>query len=113
MDQMMTETRNSTAQKFVYDDISGALARAGLPYDHPIREVLDKEAEIVGTREAVVRVRGERGEMLMLDDRIEEMRHNPRYAASFPADPPKVAKTDMGKLTENFAAIARGEVAVE
>jgi len=49
----------------------------------------------------------------MLDDRIEELRHDPRYAASFPADPPKVAKTDMRKLTENFAAIARGEVAVE
>ena len=106
-------TRSSTAQEFISDDINKALARAGLDYDHPIREVLNREAEIVGTREAVVRVRGERDQMLMLDDRIEELRHDPRYAASFPADPPKVAKTDMGKLTENFAAIARGEVAGE
>jgi hypothetical protein len=112
MDQM-TETRNSTAQKFIYDDISGALARAGLPYDHPIREVLNREAEIIGTREAVVRVRNERGEMLMPDDRIEELRHDPRYASTFPPDPPKVARSDMRKLTENFAGIADGTVRVE
>ena len=103
----------SAAQKFISDEISRALARAGLDYNHPIREVLDREAEIVGVRDAVVRVRGERDQMLMLDDRIEELRHDPSYAASFPADPPKVAKTDMGKLTENFDKIASGEVRVE
>ena len=61
-------TRSSTAQKFISDEISRALASAGLDYDHPIREVLDREAEIVGVRDAVVRVRGERDQMLMLDD---------------------------------------------
>ena len=103
----------SAAQKFISDEISRALARAGLDYNHPIREVLDREAEIVGVRDAVVRVRGERDQMLMLDDRIKELRHDPSYAHSFPADPPKVAKTDMGKLTENFDKIASGEVRVE
>jgi len=106
-------TRSSTAQKFISDEITGALTRAGLDYDNPIREVLDREAEIVGVREAVVRVRGECSQMLMLDDRIEELRHDPSYAASFPTDPPKVAKTDMRKLTENFDKVASGEVRVE
>ena len=50
---------------------------------------------------------------LMLDDRINELRHDPTYAHSFPADPPKVAKTDMAKLKENFDAIAGGTVVVE
>src|ERR1019366_6680726 len=53
-------TRSSTAQKFISDEITQALLRAGLDYDHPIREVLDREAEIVGVRDAVVRVRDER-----------------------------------------------------
>src|ERR1035437_3898961 len=106
-------TRSSTAQKFISDEITQALLRAGLDYDHPIREVLDREAEIVGVRDAVVRVRDERNQMLMLDDRIEDLRHDPSYADSFPADPPKVAKTDMGKLTENFDKIASGEVRAE
>ena len=105
-------TRSSTAQKFISDEITQALLRAGLDYDHPIREVLDREAEIVGVRDAVVRVRDERNQMLMLDDRIKELRHDPSYAHSFPADPPKVAKTDMGKLTENFDKVASGEVRV-
>jgi len=113
MDRMRTETRNSTAQKFVYDEISGALARAGLDYDRPIREVLYRESDIVGTREAVVRVRNERDQLLMLDDRINELGRHPRYISTFPPDPPKVARSDMRKLTENFAASARGEVAVE
>jgi hypothetical protein len=113
MDQTKTETRSSTAQKFISDEINGALARAGLDHDHSIREVLDQESEIVGTREAMVRVRNERDQLLMLDDRIDELRRDPRYAASFPADPPKVAKTDIGKLTENFDKVASGEVRVE
>lgn len=51
--------------------------------------------------------------MRMIDDRIKELRRDPSYATIFPADPPKVAKNDMGKLRENFSAIADGTVAVE
>jgi len=107
------ETRSSTAQKFIYDGITGALIRAGLGYDHPLREVLDRESEIVGVRDAVVRVRGEGGQLLMLDDRIKELRHDPSYANLFPADPPKVAKGDMAKLRDNFDAVASGKIRVE
>jgi hypothetical protein len=107
-------TRTPTAQKFIHDDIDTALARAGLEYDHPVRDLLDREAEIVGDlREPVVRVRGANGQSLMLEDRIKELRHDPRYAAVFPADKPKVANGDLGKLSENFSAIANGEVVVE
>jgi hypothetical protein len=105
-------TRSSAAQKFIFDEITEALLRAGLDYNHPIRELLDREAEIVGVYDTVVRVRDERNQTLMLDDRINELRHDPSYEHSFPADPPKVAKTDMAKLTENFTAIADGTVRV-
>jgi hypothetical protein len=107
------ETRGAAAEKYVYDEISRALARAGLGYDHQIRKVLDREAEIVGVRDPVVRMRGEHGQMLMLDDRIKELRQDPSYATCFPADPPKVAKGDLGKLSENFTKIASGEIVVE
>jgi hypothetical protein len=67
-------TRTPTAQKFIHDDIDTALARAGLEYDHPVGTLLDREAEIVGIREPVVRVRGTGGQLLMLDDRIKGFR---------------------------------------
>jgi hypothetical protein len=106
-------TRSSTAQKFIYDEITQALIRSGLCYDHPIRADLDARAEIVGVRDTVVRVRDERNQTLMLEDRIAQLRHDPRFAHSFPADPPKVARGDMRKLAENFDAIAAGKVGVE
>ena len=49
----------------------------------------------------------------MNNNGINELRHDPSYAHSFPADRPKVAKTDMGKLTEYFDKVASGEVRVE
>jgi hypothetical protein len=49
----------------------------------------------------------------MLADEIERLKHDPRYVATIPPDPPKVAKTDMRKLTENFDKVASGEVRVE
>jgi hypothetical protein len=106
-------TRSSTEQKFIHDEVTRALMGAHLDYDNPIRAVLEREAEIVGVREAVVRVPGQNGHMLMLDDRLADLRRDPSYAAVFPADPPKVAKGDMAKLCQNFEKIVDGTVCVE
>jgi hypothetical protein len=106
-------TRSSTAEKFISDEITQALIRAGLGYEHPIRRDLDARAEIVGLREIVVRVRDERNQQVMLEERIAQLRHDPRFAASFPVEPPKLAKGDMRKLSENFDKVARGDVRVE
>jgi len=35
------------------------------------------------------------------------------FLLSISADPPRVAKIDMAKLREKFAAIANGKIAVE
>ena len=58
-------------------------------------------------------MRDESDRMLMLDDRIEELRRDPRFVGSFPPEPPKVASGDMVKLTENFVAICDGTIVVE
>jgi hypothetical protein len=99
---------SSITRQFISDEISRALARAGLGYDHPIRVVLEKDAEVVGLRDAAVRVRGQ-----LPDDRIEELRRDPRFAGSFPVDPPKVARGDTAKLRANFEQIANGTTVVE
>jgi hypothetical protein len=39
-------TRSPTAQKFIHDDIDTALARAGLEYDHPVRDLLDAKPKL-------------------------------------------------------------------
>jgi hypothetical protein len=98
-------TRSSTEQKFIHDEVTRALMGAHLDYDNPIRAVLEREAEIVGVREAVVRVPGQNGHMLMLDDRLAELRRDPSYAAVFPADPPKIANSPWcksGFVSKNF-----------
>jgi len=101
--------RDLVAEKFVSDEITKALERTCLPHDHTIRVVLEREAEIEkGVRDVFVRCHGQ-----SLDQRIESLRHDPSYAASFPHPEGKVAKGDMATMRTQFAKIADGSVVVE
>ncbi len=99
--------RSYVAQQFVDNQIGQAMARAGVPTDHPIRRQLDAEAEIAGARDVVVRAQGE-----SLDSRIAQLKRDPRFASSLPR-PARVAKNDMRELTKNFDQIAAGTTVVE
>jgi hypothetical protein len=88
--------------------LRGVLERACLPHDHPIRLVLEREAEIEGVREVSVRCRGE-----SLDQRIDDLRRDPSYACTFPQATAKVAKNDLRELSKNFGGIASGSIRVE
>jgi hypothetical protein len=106
--------QSSTAKAYISTEVVKALISAHLPYDHPMRQELEEKAEIVGDdRNLYVRVPDGQGGRTMLGDEIERLKHDPRYVASIPVDPPKVAKTDIGKLTEYFDKVASGEVRVE
>ena len=101
--------RNVVAEKFLSDEITGALHRACLPHDHTIRLLLEREALIeMGVRDVTVRCRGE-----SLDQRIDDLRHDPSYASSFPQPSARVAKGDLRELTKNFAGIVSGSIRVE
>jgi hypothetical protein len=106
-------TESAVGQWFIESKAGQAVKRAGLEYDHPVRALLEKSAEIVGVREAVVRVRNESGELVTFDDRIKELKNDSRYSALFPHPEAKVAKGDMEQLRENFERIASGKVEVE
>jgi hypothetical protein len=100
--------RSAIQQAFIDSKISEALSRHGVLYDATaLREELEQDAEIVGVRNAGVVVRGG-----SIDDRIAELRRDPRFESSFPADPPKVARGDIEKIRANFNAIAAGTVKV-
>jgi hypothetical protein len=105
-------TESAAGQWFIESETEQAVKRAGLQYDHPVRALLEKSAEIVGVREAVVRVRNESGQLVTLDDRIVELKNDPRYSSMFPQPERKDIKGDMEKLRENFDAIASGKIAV-
>ena len=106
--------QSSTGKAYISSEVVKALISANLPYNHPMRQELEEKAEIVGDeRNVFVRVPDGQGGRTMLADEIERLKHDPRYAATIPADPPKVARTDMKKLTENFDAIASGKMIVE
>lgn len=104
---------SAVAQWHIERESGEAVKRAGLPYDHPVRALLEKAAVIVGVREAVVRVPNESGQLVTLDDRIKEMKGDSRYSSMFPQPERKDIKGDMERLSENFEAIAAGRVAVE
>ncbi len=102
-------TLRSVAElNFADGKIGAALSRAGLPHNHPIRAVLDAEAEIVGVRDATVRCQGQ-----SLDSRVEQLRHDARFSHNFPQPTAKVAKSDMATMHAKFDEIASGKVRVE
>jgi hypothetical protein len=105
---------SSTGKAYISSEVVKALIGANFPYNHPMRQELEEKAEIVGDeRSLFVRVPDAQGGKAMLADENERLKHDPRYVATIPPDPPKVAKTDMRKLTENFDKVASGEVRVE
>jgi hypothetical protein len=105
--------RTQAAQYVMDEEIGQALKRACLEHYHPIRELLSESAEIMGVREAVVRVRDDSGQHVTLDERIRQLRIDPRFTALFPQPAPKVAKDDLAMLRANFERIADGSVVVE
>ena len=98
--------RSYVAQQFVDNEIGKALTHSGLPTDSPMRVELEHEAEITGVRDVVVRASGK-----SLEDRIADLRRDPRYAGAI-RQPVKVAKNDMKQVTANFDAIAKGTTCV-
>jgi hypothetical protein len=105
-------THSAVAKWHIDQEAGEAVRRAGLPYDHPVRGLLENSAEITGVRQAVVRVRNENGEFLTLDERIKELRNDSRYSDLFPQPEGMIAKDDMEQLSENLGAIAAGKIEV-
>ena len=98
-------------RRYIHREVVTSLVNSLLPPDHPIGEVLESEAQIVGQR-ACVRVIDENGSWVMLEDRIKELKADPRFRDTIP-NPDRVAKGDVAGLRDNFEQIAAGKVAVE
>ena len=106
-------TESAVARWHIEQESGEAVRRAALPYDHPVRAILEKSAVIAGVRQAVVRVPDESGELVTLDERIRQMKSDPRYSALFPQPEGRVPKGDGQRISENFDRIAAGTVEVE
>jgi hypothetical protein len=105
-------SNSAVAQWHIEHEAGQAVKRAGLEYDHPVRALLERSAVIAGVRQGVVRVPDESGELVTLDERIRQMKSDPRYSALFPQPEATVAKQDMEQLSQNLDAIASGKVEV-
>lgn len=96
----------------IHREVVEALVNSRLRYDHPMRDTLEGEAQIVGSAgHACVRILDANGNWLRLEDRIRELKTDPRFCDSVP-DPPKIARGNLDEIRDNFDAIARGEVEV-
>ncbi len=100
--------RSVTIQAYVDARLDDALSHAGLANEHPIRAVLDEEAAVVGVREPAVRCREK-----SLQERIEELRSDPRFAGTFPSPKPTISKQDTASLRSQFHRVAKGDVVVQ
>jgi len=98
--------QSSTGKAYISSKVVKALISANLPHNHPMRQELEANAEIVGDdRNLFVRVPDGRGGKAILADEIERLKHDPRYVATISPSPERVARTDMKKLSENFDAL--------
>jgi hypothetical protein len=98
-------------RRFIHQEVVKALVDSRLDYDHPIGNVLESEAQIVG-QTACVRVVDDRGDWMMLEERVKELKADPRFRDSLP-NPAKLARGDESSLRDNFEQIARGAAVVE
>ena len=75
--------------------------------------VLEGEAQIVGLLgRPCVRIVDANGNWVMLADRIEELKTDPRFRDSIP-NPMRVAKGDLDGVRDNVNAIVSGTAIVE
>jgi hypothetical protein len=99
-------------RRFIHQEVVKALVNSRLPYDHAMCDVLESEAEITGVRQAYAGVPDGQGGWLMLQERIEQLKADPRFRDSIP-NPSRVAQTDELGLRDNFEQIAKGSAVVE
>jgi hypothetical protein len=85
-----------------------ACTRHGIGHDSQLRNQLESEAEILGSRDAYVTT----SSGLSLDARIEELSHVAKFKSEIPSAKPTVSADDQASLTANFADIASGKIKV-
>lgn len=99
--------------RFIHREVVKALVNSRLEYDHPIGNVLESEAQIVGqTGAGCVRVVDANGNWVMLERRIEELKLDSRFRDSVP-NPTRVARGDESSIRDNFDEISKGTAIVE
>lgn len=98
-------------RRYIHQEVLKALVNSRLPYDHPMGELLESEAQIVG-KTACVRIVDDHGNWTLLEERIKELKADPRFRESIP-NPDKVTKSDEYGIRESFDQIARGDAVVE
>lgn len=107
------EEKTEIMRRYIHREVMEALVDSRLSSDHPIGAVLEAEAQVVGEPgRGCVRVLDERGNWVMLKDRIKELKVDERFRDSVPR-PAKVARGDESGLRDNFAQIVAGNVVVE
>ena len=97
-------------RRFIHQEVLKALVNARLPYDHEMGKLLEDEAQIVAP--ACVRIVDDQGGWIMLENRIRDLKVDPRFRDSVPS-PAKVPRNDESSLRDNFEQIARGTAVVE
>jgi hypothetical protein len=100
-------------QRHIEQEVAKALVWSRLPHNHRMSEVLCDEAQVVGrVGHARVRIPDAKGNLLTLEERIQQLKLDPRFSDSIP-NPAKIAKSDVSGVRDNFDEIAKGTAVLE
>ena len=105
--------KSDFTRRHIHQEVTKELVNARLDCDHPMGAVLEGEAQIVGLLgRPCVRIVDANGNWVMLADRIEELKADPRFRDSIP-NPTRVAKSDLDGVRDHFNDIVSGAAVVE
>jgi hypothetical protein len=109
----MGAQHSPTEAHFIDVTVTQKLSDHGVAHDSTLKPLLVRDAEIsmAGTT-ASVRVRDENGNSVSLDERLSDMKLDPRWRHHFPKGPPTVPASDLRATRENFSEIASGRIKV-
>jgi hypothetical protein len=106
--------RNPGTAQIIKAEINRALMKHGVPITGAVKSDIEARVELVWAyRDAAIRVVDNDGRRLPLEDYLNELRLNPKYAAHFPnTGPPQISIADEARVNANVTRIARGELEV-
>lgn len=105
--------KGEIAKRHIHQEVVKALINSRLPYEGPLCDALENEAQVVGAEGSpCIRIVDAEGNWIMLEERIKELKTDPRFRDSVP-NPTRVELRDESSLRDNFEGIARGTAVVQ
>src|SRR5512137_135884 len=102
----MNEKHTTTTEKYIAKEIEQSLRRHGVSQNSRIKTDVQARVTVVWSHsDPAVRVCDDNGRLLSVDQYLANLRRDPKYASSFPAEPPRISADDQAGLYREFTKV--------